>query len=93
MFKKKITGFAFFRIGRSFFGLFFCFKKKNAGLGLILGSVGLRQYNNFFFGLSLATYWLPFCKCLYKPYWLVYEVSGCQSFIFQRNGDGGVWCW
>ena len=25
------------------------FKKKNVGSGLILGSVGLRQYNNFFF--------------------------------------------
>ena len=51
MFKQKITGFAFFRIGWSFFCLFFFFwfKKKNVGSGLILGSVGLRQYNNFFF--------------------------------------------
>ena len=53
---KKITGFAFFRIGRSFFCLFFFFLglKKNVGSGLILGSIGLRQYNNFFFGLILV---------------------------------------
>ena len=56
---KKITGFAFFRIGRSifclfFFFFFFVFKKKNVGSGLILGSVGLRQYNFFFFFFFLA---------------------------------------
>ena len=28
---------------------FWFLKKKNVGSGLILGSVGLRQYNNFFF--------------------------------------------
>ena len=47
MYKQKITGFAFFRIGRSFFCLFFFLVY--VGSGLILGSVGLRQYNNFFF--------------------------------------------
>ena len=53
MFKqKKSQVLLFFRIGRSFFCLFFFwFLKKNVGSGLILGSVGLRQYNNFFFGL------------------------------------------
>ena len=34
-----------------FFCLFFFFS--NEGSGLILGSVGLRQYNNFFFALAL----------------------------------------
>ena len=34
-----------------FFFVFFFFL--NVGSGLILGSVGLRQYNIFFFGLSI----------------------------------------
>ena len=47
MFKKKITDFAFLGLVGHFFVFFFLvFKKKN------VGSVGLRQYNNFFFGLS-----------------------------------------
>ena len=50
MFKKKIRGFAFFFDRSVIFLSFFVFlKKKNVGSGLILGSVGLRQYNNFFF--------------------------------------------
>ena len=54
-FKHKICSieknhrFCFFRISRSFFFFFLVFKKKNVGSGLVLGSVGLRQYNNFFF--------------------------------------------
>ena len=55
MFKKKITGFALLgSVGHFFVFFFFGFLKKNVGSGLILGSVGLRQYNNFFFGLSIV---------------------------------------
>ena len=36
-------------VGHFFVFIFLVFKKKNVGSGLILGSVGLRQYNNFFF--------------------------------------------
>ena len=61
MFKQKNHRFCFFYdrsvIFLSFFFFFFflVFKKKNVGSGLILGSVGLRQYNNFFF-LALQYY-------------------------------------
>ena len=35
-----------------FLSFFFFFFFLNVGSGLILGSVGLRQYNNFFFALQ-----------------------------------------
>ena len=52
MFKQKNHRFCFFlgSVGH-FFVFCFWFKKKNVGSGLILGSVGLRQYNNFFLAL------------------------------------------
>ena len=56
MFKQKKSQVLLFlgSVGHFFvFFFFFGFFKKNVGSGLILGSVGLRQYNNFFFGLSL----------------------------------------
>ena len=50
MFKKKSQVLLFLGSVGHFFVFFFLFvlKKKNVGSGLILGSVGLRQYNNFF---------------------------------------------
>ena len=51
MFKQKKSQVLLFlgSVGHFFVFFFFWFKKKNVGSGLILGSVGLRQYNNFFF--------------------------------------------
>ena len=57
MFKQKNHRFRFFKDRSVIFFVFFFFfgfLKKNVGSGLILGSVGLRQYNNFFFGLTCS---------------------------------------
>ena len=70
MFKQKNHRFCFSRIGRSFFCLLFffffflVFKKKNVGSGLILGSVGLRLYNIFFWpnGCEKGSTFKPWTK-------------------------------
>ena len=54
--KKKESQVLLFLGSRVFFFVLFCFFK-NVGSGLILGSVGLRQYNNFFFfGINVEIY-------------------------------------
>ena len=51
MFKQKKSQVLLFLGSVVIFLSFFFLVKKNVGSGLILGSVGLRQYNNFFFAL------------------------------------------
>ena len=99
MFKKKITGFAFFRIVRSFFCLFFFFFFfLNVGSGLILGLVGLRQYNNFFFGLSslpmVAELELtdPLLELVFGSV-LDLGVSRSKSYIFESSLPCPYWGW
>ena len=88
MFKQKNHRFCFFfRIGRSFFVFFFFFGflKKKGGSGLILGSVGLRQYNNFFFRpytLKLTfkivyAYHTYITRNIKKPKWWIF----CKNLV------------